>query len=256
MCCRPRPGDTILDATARGCKLGRSQLDTSHGPRCDIFPPPPSGRGYPRVVSLPLGRGASVTTFLSNDTLWQAISARINAASRIDAAIAYFGEGGAKRLPLRNGHRRVVDMSPATVRAGGTDPRASGFTNRRASTAGTRVPILVSSERGMPSSGLSIFVSTRFLTPRSSGTKQARQRRRGWSQFWDTHDLTDFKAQLEEVAEPVFMRGTAIKVPLESHDVEAVEQMARAKGVSREELIRAWVLQKLSRRSSARPTKR
>ncbi|HBI46571.1 MAG TPA: hypothetical protein DDY78_27510, partial [Planctomycetales bacterium] len=34
-------------------------------------------------------------------------------------------------------------------------------------------------------------------------------------------------------------------------EVEAVEQMAQAKGVSREELIRAWVLQKL-----ARPTKR
>ena len=76
------------------------------------------------------------------------------------------------------------------------------------------------------------------------------------AEFWDTHDLTDFEAQLEEVAEPVFVRNTAIKVPLESCDVEAVEQMAQAKGISREELIRAWVLQKLSRRKSARTTKR
>jgi phosphatidylserine/phosphatidylglycerophosphate/cardiolipin synthase-like enzyme len=65
----------------------------------------------------------SVTAFLSNDTLWQALTARIKAAGRVDAAIAYFGQGGAKILPLRSGHRLVVDMSPRTVRAGGTDPR-------------------------------------------------------------------------------------------------------------------------------------
>jgi predicted DNA binding CopG/RHH family protein len=76
------------------------------------------------------------------------------------------------------------------------------------------------------------------------------------AEFWDTHDLTDFEDELEEVAEPVFVRGTAIKVPLESREVKAVEQMAQAKGVSREELIRAWVLQKLARRNNARPTKR
>jgi predicted DNA binding CopG/RHH family protein len=76
------------------------------------------------------------------------------------------------------------------------------------------------------------------------------------AEFWDTHDLTDFEDELEEVAEPIFVRGTAIKVPLESGEVEAVEQMAQVKGVSREELIRAWVLQKLTRRNKSRPTKR
>jgi hypothetical protein len=55
--------------------------------------------------------------------LWQAISARIKAAKHVDAAIAYFGQGGAKMLPLRHGDRLIVDMSPATVRVGGTDPR-------------------------------------------------------------------------------------------------------------------------------------
>ena len=67
------------------------------------------------------------------------------------------------------------------------------------------------------------------------------------AEFWDTHDLTDFEDELEEVAEPVFVRGAAIKVPLEPREVEAVEQMAQAKGVSREELIRVWILQKLAR---------
>src|SRR5438874_2526957 len=76
------------------------------------------------------------------------------------------------------------------------------------------------------------------------------------AEFWDTHDLTDFEEELEEVAEPVFARATAIKVPLASREAEAVQQMAQAKGVSREELIRAWVLQKIARRTDPRRTKR
>ncbi len=76
------------------------------------------------------------------------------------------------------------------------------------------------------------------------------------AEFWDTHDLTDFEDDLEEVVEPVFVRGAAIKVPLESGELQAVEQMAQAKGVSREELIRAWVLEKLACGNKNRPTKR
>jgi predicted DNA binding CopG/RHH family protein len=76
------------------------------------------------------------------------------------------------------------------------------------------------------------------------------------AEFWDTHDLTDFEDELEEIAEPVFVRGSAIKVQLDSSEAEAVEQMAQAKGVSREELIHAWVLEKLARRNNARRTKR
>jgi hypothetical protein len=80
----------------------------------------------------------SITTFLSNETLWQTISSRIKSASHVDAAIAYFGQGGAKLLPLRTGHRLVVDMSPATVRAGGTDPREVEKLIRRGVEAFTR----------------------------------------------------------------------------------------------------------------------
>ncbi len=76
------------------------------------------------------------------------------------------------------------------------------------------------------------------------------------AEFWDTHDLTDFEGELEEVAEPVFVSGGAIKVHLESPQAEAVQQMAQAKGVSREELIHGWVLEKLARRNNARRTKR
>jgi hypothetical protein len=46
----------------------------------------------------------------------------VNAARHVDAAIAYFGSGGATLLPLRRGHRLIVDMSMSTVRAGATNP--------------------------------------------------------------------------------------------------------------------------------------
>ena len=76
------------------------------------------------------------------------------------------------------------------------------------------------------------------------------------AEFWDTHDLTDFEDELQEVAEPVFVRGATIKVPLESGEVEQVERMAQARGVSREELIRAWVRKKLNGRDKSRSSKR
>jgi hypothetical protein len=76
------------------------------------------------------------------------------------------------------------------------------------------------------------------------------------AEFWDKNDLTDFEDELEEIAEPIFVRGSAIKVHLESPEAEAVQQMAQAKGVSREELIHAWVMEKLARRHNSRRTKR
>jgi predicted DNA binding CopG/RHH family protein len=77
------------------------------------------------------------------------------------------------------------------------------------------------------------------------------------SRFWDTHDLTDFEDELEEVPEPIFERGAevAVTVRLHSEDVEAVKQIARSRGVGHTALIREWVLEKLrpkARRASHR----
>ncbi len=77
------------------------------------------------------------------------------------------------------------------------------------------------------------------------------------AEFWDTHDLSDFQDQLEEVADPVFAarRGTTIDVPLEVRQAKAVERMAQAKGISPQQLVRDWVLQKIARRNNAHSTK-
>ena len=68
------------------------------------------------------------------------------------------------------------------------------------------------------------------------------------AEFWDAHDLTDYEDEMEEVAEPVFVRDTPIKVHLESSEAEAVQKLAMAKGVSQGTLIRQWVLQKIAPR--------
>ncbi|HEV2948791.1 MAG TPA: CopG family antitoxin, partial [Gemmataceae bacterium] len=70
------------------------------------------------------------------------------------------------------------------------------------------------------------------------------------AEFWDTHDLTDFEDELEDVPGPVFVRGSALKVHLNSRESKTVRKMAEEKGVSPEGLIRAWVLQQLSRRNN------
>lgn len=67
------------------------------------------------------------------------------------------------------------------------------------------------------------------------------------ARFWDTHDATDFDDEFEEVTEPVFerKRSTMMVVPLEPKEVEAVEKIAKAKGLDKRTLLRQWVLEGL-----------
>lgn len=43
--------------------------------------------------------------------------------------------------------------------------------------------------------------------------------------FWDTHDLTDFDAELEEADEPVFDRQTTVTVRLEPDESRIVRSL-------------------------------
>jgi predicted DNA binding CopG/RHH family protein len=65
------------------------------------------------------------------------------------------------------------------------------------------------------------------------------------AQFWDTHDLTDFENQLEEVPGTIFDRNATIAVRLQSSEADAVRQIAHAKGLAEADLIRTWVLEKI-----------
>jgi predicted DNA binding CopG/RHH family protein len=63
--------------------------------------------------------------------------------------------------------------------------------------------------------------------------------------FWDTHDITEFEGELEEVGERVFKRDTDITIHLPADDASAVRAMARSRGVGESELLREWVLDRL-----------
>ena len=65
------------------------------------------------------------------------------------------------------------------------------------------------------------------------------------AEFWDTHDVTDFQEELEEVPQPVFERDARITLHLPSDEAETLRQLAHAKGLADTELIREWILEKI-----------
>lgn len=64
----------------------------------------------------------SNSNFLINDDLWRVLPELIKTSRHVEAAIAYFGKGGAKLFPLKRGDCLVVNMSPETVKSGSTSP--------------------------------------------------------------------------------------------------------------------------------------
>lgn len=65
------------------------------------------------------------------------------------------------------------------------------------------------------------------------------------AEFWDTHDLTDFEEELEEVVEPVFEREAVFQVRLPGDQAVAIEELAKSRGLDSASLIREWVLQRM-----------
>jgi predicted DNA binding CopG/RHH family protein len=65
------------------------------------------------------------------------------------------------------------------------------------------------------------------------------------AKFWDEHDLTEFEAELEEVAAPVFERETEVRIQLPSKEAETIQSIAKTQGIDVESLIREWVLEKV-----------
>jgi predicted DNA binding CopG/RHH family protein len=65
------------------------------------------------------------------------------------------------------------------------------------------------------------------------------------ARFWDTHDLTDFDDELEEVTEPVFRRETLVRIRLPQNEFETIKEIAKSRGVEYTELIRQWVSEKV-----------
>jgi predicted DNA binding CopG/RHH family protein len=63
--------------------------------------------------------------------------------------------------------------------------------------------------------------------------------------FWDTHDLTDFEDQLEEVKTTVFEPETVVPIRLQAKEIAALKKLAKTKGIEYKDLIKEWVIEKL-----------
>lgn len=70
--------------------------------------------------------------------------------------------------------------------------------------------------------------------------------------FWDTHDLTDFEDQLEEVMEPIFVRGkpAIVEISLKPSEIQTLKRIAQSEGIEEASLLRRWIMEKLSGASS------
>jgi hypothetical protein len=68
---------------------------------------------------------------------------------------------------------------------------------------------------------------------------------REMADFWDTHDLTDFEGEMEEVTEPVFEREKVVQIHLPARDAETVESIARSQGLNPADLMRTWIIEKV-----------
>jgi len=66
------------------------------------------------------------------------------------------------------------------------------------------------------------------------------------AEFWDAHEITAFDEQLEEVAEPIFVRAkSGVTVLLSGDERTAVRKIAVLRGVDEAALIHEWVQEKL-----------
>ena len=65
--------------------------------------------------------------------------------------------------------------------------------------------------------------------------------------FWDTHDLTDFEDEREEVDEPVFELAAQLLIALAPGELETLNALAQLRGISPENLIREWVIERIDR---------
>jgi hypothetical protein len=64
--------------------------------------------------------------------------------------------------------------------------------------------------------------------------------------FWDTHDLSDFWDQTEEVEFTVVSETQATYYPVESRLAEKLRALAKRRGVSADTLLNLWIQEKMA----------
>ena len=67
------------------------------------------------------------------------------------------------------------------------------------------------------------------------------------ARFWDTHDLTEFEDEIEEVQELVFDEGpqSVMRIRLYPDEMAALKRIAESRGINQAALVKEWVSEKL-----------
>jgi CopG antitoxin of type II toxin-antitoxin system len=65
------------------------------------------------------------------------------------------------------------------------------------------------------------------------------------AKFWDSHDLTDFEDELEEVTEQLFEPAATFTVQLDPAKADAMRQLAESQGLPASDLIQLWVNERI-----------
>jgi len=79
----------------------------------------------------------------------------------------------------------------------------------------------------------------------------------GLAKFWDTHDLTDFDDQLEEVRRRVFKRRkeSTVAISLTPKEAQNLRRLAESEGTEEAKLVHSWARQKLRESLHRQPNK-
>lgn len=65
------------------------------------------------------------------------------------------------------------------------------------------------------------------------------------AEFWETHDLTDFSDELEEVQDSVFVRQMPVTVYFEPQESEVIQSLAKSNHTTESKLIHEWVVERI-----------
>ena len=68
------------------------------------------------------------------------------------------------------------------------------------------------------------------------------------AQFWDSHEITDFEDELEEVDGTIFERDSnheSISVFLDHNDFPILKRIAQQLGKNEKDLVKEWVQNKI-----------
>jgi hypothetical protein len=66
------------------------------------------------------------------------------------------------------------------------------------------------------------------------------------AKFFETHDSSEFEDELVEITEPIFVPRNSVLVRLRPEQVSILKALAKRRGISADQLVREWIVQRIS----------